>query len=920
MDDFQRLLDSNEYITVTDKYTGKEVKMNTSDFANDLVYYTIQAYGFTYNYQSFSYLIPPDYYNDNIKNYTASITDLFNKTIENEGIMNSIHVEFLLNNPDMFKTDTIGIERTYQNYTLLIEDYIEFLKLQSLNDREYLEKIPSIVGNSFLEQMFSLGVDRPLGSLTYQNPFNEGSNKNKLNPQSVLTLMKDFTVEPMKFYTSFKYKGEVFVKIEENDFSVKYMIAKSSNVVNSKSLQLRLTEKIQGLRNIKAINVTDATATQYIDYGLYSQPFMMSYLPDISGDLNIPRIKSREQRLSTIDAVYRPVETVDKVKIIDILTQQRKPGTSTFIKTLYDLSNKYNVSVLDIIKNTGDVGNTTLYNELVQKSNSTKLEIDFHYFDDVLTISESSVQDKEGEENGNELPQTMFDVIRKLNETIGSNLDNLLLNLKDEYAGKLIYATPGAGKTFIASMSKNVIDFDNLLAQHITNIDSTAVRKPGQTIQNFIFSNIGIPDFQNNAYKEALKLMENGYTVLTGSKELIRLSNYVFTMPSTQRFNKESPESKAIRLQEEIELANRFNKPITEISNLQDVLVEKPRVEETKLTVEITNSKYTRADVMNNPDTAYVFTENTYSMSEFPDRVGGGTAVIRGLKNAYGIVTRKKYDYDTKEKVDYADTPEDFQEFTEINETLIDYIKESGKSKIVFPPGFANDKAKLPTRFAEWLQTALLDNFGLVTELNSTKTGLISKSVVSQQPETQTGIELFNNKILVNNTNYYKIKSILDNINISTLGDLSWFTPKMIKNYTGNILKGDYEKAVFETKKETLIRILNELESLKGINNELDLSLDYLISKIIENVKLNYIVDNYKLPENFTIKEFTDIVSAVRFTIKNNFKYAKEFNDKVKYLLDNIAINQSELQQPNDINEFDKGSGFEDKDNCLTRK
>ena len=166
----------------------------------------------------------------------------------------------------------------------------------------------------------------------------------------------------------------------------------------------------------------------------------------------------------------------------------------------------------------------------------------------------------------------------------------------------------------------------------------------------------------------------------------------------------------------------------------------------------------------------------------------------------------------------------------------------------------------------------------------------------TQQTQTQTGVELFNNKILVNNTNYYKIKSILDNINISTLGDLSWFTPKMIKNYTGNILKGDYEKAVFETKKETLIRILNELESLKGINNELDLSLDYLISKIIENVKLNYIVDNYKLPENFTIKEFTDIVSAVRFTIKNNFKYAKEFNDKVKYLLDNIAINQAETQ------------------------
>ena len=759
MDDFQRLLDSNEFIIVTDKYTGKETKINTSNFANDLVYYTIQAYGFTYNYQSFSYLIPPDYYNDNIKNYTASITDLFNKAIVNKGITDSIYTEFLLNNPDFIKKDTFGIERRYQNYTLLMDDYIEFLKLQSLNDEEYKEKVSSLMGrNTFLEQIFNLGVDRPLGSLTYQNPFNEGSNNNKLNSQTVLTLMKDPDVIDMKFDTAFKYKGEMFVKIEEDNFSVKYMIAKSNNVTNSKSFQSRLTEKIQGLRQLipkkdekgnliknekgeivyyQYVNITDATANQYVDYGLYSQSFMMSYLPDVTGELNIPRIKSREQRLSTIDMKYRPTETVDKTKIIDILTQQRNPGNSTFIKTLYDLSNKYNVSVLDIIKNTGDVGNTTLYNELVQKGDSTNLEVDFHYFDDILTISESSIQAKEGEENANELPQTMFDVIVKLNDTIGKSLDNLLLNLKDEYAGKLIYATPGAGKTFIASMSKNVIDYDNLLAQHITKVDSTIVRKPGQTIQKFIYSNLGTPYFQNNAYEEALKLMANGYTVLTGSKELIKNSDYVFTMPSTKRFI----ETKRLEeLQKEIDLADRFNKSIIEINNLQDVLIDKPKVEETKIAVEITNSKYTRADVMNNPDTAYVFTENTYSMENFPDRVGGGTAVIRGLNNAYGIVTRKKYDYDTKEKVDYADTPEDFQEFTEINETLIDYIKESGKSKIVFPPGFANDKAKLPTRFAEWLQTALLDNFGLVTELNDTKTGLISKSVVLQQSESQTTI------------------------------------------------------------------------------------------------------------------------------------------------------------------------------------
>jgi hypothetical protein len=922
MDDFQRLLDSNEYITVTDKYTGKEVKMNTSDFANDLVYYTIQAYGFTYNYQSFSYLIPPDYYNDNIKNYTASITDLFNKTIENEGIMKSIHVEFLLNNPDMIKEDTIGIERTYQNYTLLIEDYIEFSKLQSLNDEEYFKKISSIGYNSFLEQIFNLGVDRPLGSLTYQNPFNEAFNKNKLNSQSVLTLMKDPTVVDMEFYTSFKYNGKVFVKIEEDNFSVKYIIANNSNVVNSKSLQLRLTEKIQGLRQpipkkdekgnfiknekgeivyYKYVNITDATATQYIDYGLYSQPFMMSYLPDISGDLNIPRIKSREQRLSTIDAVYRPVETVDKVKIIDILTQQRKPGTSTFIKTLYDLANKYNVSVLDIIKNTGDVGNTTLYNELVQKSNSKNLEVDFYYFDDVLTISESSVQDKEGEENGNELPQTMFDVIRKLNEAIGSNLDNLLLNLKDEYAGKLIYATPGAGKTFIASMSKNVIDFDNLLAQHITKMDYTAVRKPGQTIQNFIFSNIGIPDFQNNAYNEALKLMKNGYTVLTGSKELIRLSNYVFTMPSTKRFNQESPESKAIKLQEEIELANRFNKPITEISNLQDVLVEKPRVEETKISVEITNSKYTRADVINNPDIAYVFTENTYSMREFANTVGGGTAVIRGLKNAYGIVTRKKYDYDTKEKVDYADTPEDFQEFTEINETLIDYIKESGKSKIVFPPGFANDKAKLPTRFAEWLQTALLDNFGLVTELNSTKTGLISKSVVSQQSETQNKITVKDRIDILED----ELKE-LENLKKDILSS----TPEIV--IATNLPKITPDSATKETG--------GKIGVIQDINPNLISKDGVSVERAAENINDNYFYEGSGFPE-MDIQDIRNyIINILQIGVKN-FVNSYTNQNKIDSIKNEIAeLKRNKTGQLDLFDNYDEGSGFGDKDNCKKRK
>jgi hypothetical protein len=146
--------------------------------------------------------------------------------------------------------------------------------------------------------------------------------------------------------------------------------------------------------------------------------------------------------------------------------------------------------------------------------------------------------------------------------------------------------------------------------------------------------------------------------------------------------------------------------------------------------------KYSRERVEKNSQFGYVYTENNYSITAFPNRVGSGSAVIRGLANAFAIVTKKKYDYDTRQNVDYKDTEADFKEFTEVNAKLINNIKESGKVKIFFPEGFATTQAKLPTRFAKWLQKELLDNFGLVTELNEKKTGLISKKIQEYVPNS----------------------------------------------------------------------------------------------------------------------------------------------------------------------------------------
>lgn len=153
--------------------------------------------------------------------------------------------------------------------------------------------------------------------------------------------------------------------------------------------------------------------------------------------------------------------------------------------------------------------------------------------------------------------------------------------------------------------------------------------------------------------------------------------------------------------------------------------------------VSIAKEKYTRELVRKNPDIAYIYTENTYSLTAFPDKEGKGTAVIRPELNAYAIVTKKKYDYDTKENVDYSNSESDFEEFKSVNTELIQKIKQSGKSKVVFPEGFGTGLAKMPTRFAEWLQNELYNNFGLVTELDKTKTGLISKGVTIEAEAQQ---------------------------------------------------------------------------------------------------------------------------------------------------------------------------------------
>jgi len=149
--------------------------------------------------------------------------------------------------------------------------------------------------------------------------------------------------------------------------------------------------------------------------------------------------------------------------------------------------------------------------------------------------------------------------------------------------------------------------------------------------------------------------------------------------------------------------------------------------------VSINTTRWTKDSPKENPSTAYVFTENINSIGS--TRVGGGSAVIRNNPNAIGIVTKKYYTYkenrnsSNKEQwnANFQDTDADFELFKKVN--LEQFAKLDKFDSKIFPDGFANSLASVPNKFALWLQNELQTRYGLVTEVNSKGTGLISKSV-----------------------------------------------------------------------------------------------------------------------------------------------------------------------------------------------
>jgi alkylated DNA repair dioxygenase AlkB len=551
MDDFQALLDSNEIIEVVDSYNpDRLIKISTSDFARDLAYYTIQAYGFTYNYESFSYLIPPSYYDDTIENYTSNITNLFKRTIVNESVLNSIYIEFLMNNPEVIM-DNYALSDKSAFYNTYIDDITDY------TDR-------------MIDEFNQYGI------VTYQSP--NYNNAIKTHNDTILSLPRKTDIKyPAHFYYEMKdeseqiyIKSSPFVKIDETNDTVKYIIVDKS--VNINKLFDYVTDLHSRLPDERFKN-------EYIDFSIYSSFFPKSHFADIKSSLNIPVVKSRSTPISKLDKTFKVVERVNNINIYRLLNKEFDRNNSMFVKALFDASDKYNMSVLDIINNT--YGIEDIYNEPILKSDSSGVGVKLIYNPEEkgLSIYESNTIDDNN-------PTTIGDVVKLLNDTI--KFEDVLSELNDEYKNKLIYATSALGKTTIANTTKNVIDSDNLKLQVIFEDYPNFIMERNEKVQAFIYRVSGKVDtisLNTKVFNKIKEKLNQGYTVLTATPAFMRNADYVFTTDiNNERLLSRFKTIEEVEsfLAKESEAIAKSGKSVQYVTNLEDVLVKKPEVEQTE--------------------------------------------------------------------------------------------------------------------------------------------------------------------------------------------------------------------------------------------------------------------------------------------------------------------------------------------------
>lgn len=111
------------------------------------------------------------------------------------------------------------------------------------------------------------------------------------------------------------------------------------------------------------------------------------------------------------------------------------------------------------------------------------------------------------------------------------------LSINKKYAGKIVYATPGAGKSTLMRDDVNILDMDDMIASEMLRRHPEFKRKPGQSVQEFIFEYTKTFDDKKDINDIVLKIGRKnanaGLTVLTGSLALLPYADVIVSVDSS---------------------------------------------------------------------------------------------------------------------------------------------------------------------------------------------------------------------------------------------------------------------------------------------------------------------------------------------------------------------------------------------------
>jgi len=503
MNDFENLLNSDEVVDVKDKYDGKFVSIKVSDFANDLAYYSIQAYGFGYNYESFSYVIPPAYY-DNHRNYVENVDKTMKEYIANNNMFNNIFIEYALNNPK----NILLVE----NIDLNLNPWINILKLFGSFAYQSIDSNKKSFDNT---------------ELPYNNLF--------LNYKSFIEFDTNEYPEMIDGDLIYKAGDEYIVKVHEKDGIAAYIIADTNKPdnIDYKTLNTILDKLIP----IHYPNETKSKQNKLKDYGLFTQEFYLK-------SFNKKGIKFEPK--SAKEIVEKSTDTPELTTVLNtevLSITNISEGKSEIIRLLSDISNTTGSSIEDVIN-----GNTAYDNKLLDNFTN----IIFDKTSNNITITERNYLEQEEQ-------QSLSDVIPMLKEVLNDYNKNKQVEVETPIQQTEVI-TPQVNQDKIVTYTPigKTQQTYTIRGSQIFNKDGIEVFKEDSRDRNKIFANLAIQEKRAVivTWKDNKYVVNNNNKIIsvkTGDYKIISVKNEDYKgiiAEANKLFKSKQPESQTTETRE----------------------------------------------------------------------------------------------------------------------------------------------------------------------------------------------------------------------------------------------------------------------------------------------------------------------------------------------------------------------------------